>query len=1299
MRAVSTPEKATSAPSHPPGAQATQAEGQGHPGEMAFAIATASGIGIQRLAASTEGGPYGTIVEDDVEPGPIQIRRSEFVAQASAVVESVAERELSRVGKTAEDCPYLAYYVRYYHDKPAAHLERMIARYARPVSTDPQSLIDAMRERVQRAIAQWATSGKVETPVAQEASTPAAVTVAGFDGPAANPTNPEALRAGLGAGRPLEASTRTRMERGFGRDFGHVRVHNDAHANRAATSLSSRAFTVGNDIAFGAGQYRPGSTHGDLMLAHELAHVMQQGPTGAGSTIALGGSSLERAADAAAQRVVFPHLHMEAHPDWSLESQVRRGSGLMLQRCSANPDLSSEPEPPSYDEVVLALRDLYDRKTALLTRAGADIETVRKDIDEQIAEQVAKLRTLGVLLDENTIASAVTAPNAPRDLRKMHGRIVRTPEGETFEGQRMTFRLFQDYLPPGRSVRLLWRWRDKDGKAYDIMLGSGRFIRGEAFTLDDLFWNVIHPREKFQVFCEVRLGDEDAAIVDTPSTDWITLNPPPSGALEIEGSTKNAIVDAPVVFQIKGRSLQLKDRYVEWLVDEEQKEHDVLVFRHRFGSTGTKTVTARIYEVKRGFWGDSKTILNEASTTVEVKSAAQVGESSLAAATGPPASLKDVARSIRETLPQIAVRAKQGGEQALYWKERYEAQEERLKGIAREVPFVSDKGTQTLPSDLGALDPAVKYTAPIPTVIVYPEYGVQPIQMFLSVESAGGVWKAKLIDVTGKKIIHFEGSSSKSPLAAVNSAFDDWKDDNPYPKEGTLSYSFSPQGWTFPKSFSTYRLGKAAQDFVDSVLAVGGFILAGLLLAAPEATITKVLGVALLGLGVARSTVQIFKNVDLGYDLLDKENILEGLNIATAFLGMGGTFMRSLGAEARAVRPFVYRVGNVMVMGSLTADVGTLVYATTDAYEQLKAAQGDPTMDEGARNAQALRIISNLLLSGTLVFISNRSLFKNMKGTDFLKGKLPTSDTVEIGKATRLDLELELRKGGRDPIDLRAMSDRELLSAFLLEQRKQAAIKKADDLRSTLSDPAKKEFDAMRTGHEPEDLAKAIEDLPDPKARFEALAAETEKRRQAQTAPDKPVGPETADARKTRLGEALEAKKLADADKRAAKLQVEHRKNVADAEKRGKLPPIGSEERAWLDADPSGRRKELAYDPPQDKFKVPEAKAALQAELNGKPVKLDPPVRRSLKAGRAETGADYVDGRGVEWDHVQLTDASTAEGGIMTKAYPERPGAQGENAIADCLDLSRSDAERLMDDWSKKPHPAGTGRVVFVLPQ
>lgn len=84
-------------------------------------------------------------------------------------------------------------------------------------------------------------------------------------------------------GTPLDPPVRRDMESRFGHDFRDVRIHADARAAASAAAVSAQAYTVGHSIVFNTKQYQPHTTEGRSLLAHELAHVTQQGPHAAGS--------------------------------------------------------------------------------------------------------------------------------------------------------------------------------------------------------------------------------------------------------------------------------------------------------------------------------------------------------------------------------------------------------------------------------------------------------------------------------------------------------------------------------------------------------------------------------------------------------------------------------------------------------------------------------------------------------------------------------------------------------------------------------------------------------------------------------------------------------------------------------------------------------------------------------------------------------------------------------------------------------------------------------------------------------
>jgi hypothetical protein len=114
----------------------------------------------------------------------------------------------------------------------------------------------------------------------------------------------EVLRS---SGQPLDAASRNFFTPRFGHDFSHVRVHTDGRAVESASAVDALAYTVGPDVVFGQGLYRPHTAGGRSILAHELTHVMQQGnaPKDPGAPLEVGpaGDAYEQEANATAHRV------------------------------------------------------------------------------------------------------------------------------------------------------------------------------------------------------------------------------------------------------------------------------------------------------------------------------------------------------------------------------------------------------------------------------------------------------------------------------------------------------------------------------------------------------------------------------------------------------------------------------------------------------------------------------------------------------------------------------------------------------------------------------------------------------------------------------------------------------------------------------------------------------------------------------------------------------------------------------------------------------------------------------------
>jgi hypothetical protein len=102
---------------------------------------------------------------------------------------------------------------------------------------------------------------------------------------------------GSGGGSPLDSGVRGFMEQRMGQDFSDVRIHTGGKADESARSISAQAYTVGSDVVFRSGAFQPGTPTGQRVIAHELAHVVQQKAGPVAGTSAPGGIRLSNPSD------------------------------------------------------------------------------------------------------------------------------------------------------------------------------------------------------------------------------------------------------------------------------------------------------------------------------------------------------------------------------------------------------------------------------------------------------------------------------------------------------------------------------------------------------------------------------------------------------------------------------------------------------------------------------------------------------------------------------------------------------------------------------------------------------------------------------------------------------------------------------------------------------------------------------------------------------------------------------------------------------------------------------------------
>jgi Domain of unknown function (DUF4157) len=157
------------------------------------------------------------------------------------------------------------------HEREAESVADAVMRMPAPAPSNPAvaRAMDTGGAVVHRRCSACAQEEESERRVNRHASADA--------GPEVTPAIAANINALQGRGEPLPAASRAFFEPRFGADFSQVRVHTDTQAARTASSINAHAFTVGSDIAFASGQYAPGSSAGQRLIAHELTHVVQQG--------------------------------------------------------------------------------------------------------------------------------------------------------------------------------------------------------------------------------------------------------------------------------------------------------------------------------------------------------------------------------------------------------------------------------------------------------------------------------------------------------------------------------------------------------------------------------------------------------------------------------------------------------------------------------------------------------------------------------------------------------------------------------------------------------------------------------------------------------------------------------------------------------------------------------------------------------------------------------------------------------------------------------------------------------------
>jgi hypothetical protein len=172
----------------------------------------------------------------------------------------------------------------------------------------------------------------------------------------AGQANPTAIPQG--GGTSLAGDVRARLEPALGADLSGAKIHTGADSAKAADKLGARAFTVGSDVHFGAGEYQPGTKEGDRLIAHEMTHTVQAKASGVqrkAGTPVNDDAGLEHEADAmgakaagGAHEVSQPHEPAEKEADAAADHAVDKlhgGGGKAGANGDAKP-AGKEAAPP-----------------------------------------------------------------------------------------------------------------------------------------------------------------------------------------------------------------------------------------------------------------------------------------------------------------------------------------------------------------------------------------------------------------------------------------------------------------------------------------------------------------------------------------------------------------------------------------------------------------------------------------------------------------------------------------------------------------------------------------------------------------------------------------------------------------------------------------------------------------------------------------------------------------------------------------------------------------------------------------
>jgi hypothetical protein len=259
-------------------------------------------------------------------------------------------------------------------------------------------------------------------------------------------------RASSSSGAPLPEDLKSRFEGSLGTDLSSVRVHTGGDSSQAAGAVGARAYTTGQDIHFASGQYAPSDPFGLHLLAHEVAHTVQQ--SGAASApqykleVSAPGDAAEVEADRAADAMVsgrpvtgllaavggvgrklFRDTYGGMQGDGDVAESTAKKEPLEMDTVSVNTDKS---------DVSNLIADIKKSNATIKAAEDSDLDGKKNDFLSMNSTALAKLSIFSDKLDVTTVdtsAFAVQFRTARADFQRLkaeaHAYLATTYDGSS----------------------------------------------------------------------------------------------------------------------------------------------------------------------------------------------------------------------------------------------------------------------------------------------------------------------------------------------------------------------------------------------------------------------------------------------------------------------------------------------------------------------------------------------------------------------------------------------------------------------------------------------------------------------------------------------------------------------------------------------------------------------------------------------------------------------------------------------------------------------------------------------------